>query len=141
MCVLFRLLGVLTCTVKQGGQHEESWAPVQAAVNYATTMTVDGQNRDLVNYWQRSCVCAGDRLILRLGLVNVKRDGSALQAAQTREFQLTSYHERPVTLCVCLLAGCVPQSTSPSVSRVRNSRCSFASSGSRHEVAFHNLDP
>ena len=38
--------------VAQGGLLETGLAPVQAAVNHVTTMTVDGQNRDLVNYWQ-----------------------------------------------------------------------------------------
>ena len=72
---------------------------MQSAVNYATTMTVDGQNRDLVNYWQRQTICAGDRLIFRLVLANTKRDLSPLEAnaPKTREFQLTSYHERPVS--------------------------------------------
>jgi hypothetical protein len=83
--------GICAGSEHQGGQHEESWAPVQAAVNYTTTMTVDGQNRDLVNYWHEKGVFAGDRLILRL--VRVGR----LEREATREFQLTSYYERPVS--------------------------------------------
>jgi hypothetical protein len=86
--------GVCAGSEYQGGQHEESWAPVQAAVNYTTTMTVDGQNRDLVNYWHERNVHAGDRLILRLVLVPKR------EQEQTREFQLTSYHERPVSAAV-----------------------------------------
>ena len=87
---LFTPHGVCAGSEHQGGQHEESWAPVQAAVNYTTTMTVDGQNRDLVNYWHEKSLYAGDRLVLRLVLV------PELQQDATREFQLTSYYERPV---------------------------------------------
>ena len=83
--------GICAGSEYQGGQHEESWAPVQAAVNYTTTMTVDGQNRDLVNYWHEQCVYAGDRLLLRLMLTpNMEKEW-------TREYQLTSYHERPIS--------------------------------------------
>lgn len=88
---LFKPHGVCAGSEHQGGQHEESWAPVQAAVNYTTTMTVDGQNRDLVNYWHEQGVYAGDRLILRL----VLRKG-----VKTQEYQLTSYYERPVSATV-----------------------------------------
>ena len=92
---LFKPHGVCAGSEKQGGQHEESWAPVQAAVNYTTTMTVDGQNRDLMNYWHSLHICAGDRLLLRLELVN---EGSA--AGHTQEHLLTSYYKRPVSATV-----------------------------------------
>ncbi len=95
----FKPHGICAGSEHQGGQHEASWAPVQAAVNYATTMTVDGQNRDLVNYWQRLGVCAGDRLLLRLVLANTGTTG-ALLAPRTREFQLTAYYEGPVSATV-----------------------------------------
>ena len=75
--------GVCAGSEKQGGQHEETWSPVQAAVNYTTTMTVDGQNRDLVNYWQEKHVCEGDRLLLRLELFN-----SGAVQPRTEEVQL-----------------------------------------------------
>jgi hypothetical protein len=88
---LFKPHGICAGSEKQGGQHEETWAPVQAAVNYTTTMTVDGQNRDLINYWHSMHICAGDRLILRLEPRNA---GSAKN--QPKEFQLTSYYKRPV---------------------------------------------
>ena len=86
--------GICAGSEHQGGQHEENWAPVQAAVNYTTTMTVDGQNRDLVNYWHTKTVYAGDRLILRLELVPKS------EKEISREFQLTSYYERPVSAAV-----------------------------------------
>ena len=66
--------GICAGSEKQGGLHETGLAPVQAAVNHVTTMTVDGQNRDLVNYWRgvglsrggRGGISAGDQLIFRL---------------------------------------------------------------------------
>jgi hypothetical protein len=92
---LFQPHGICAGSEKQGGQHEETWAPVQAAVNYTTTMTVDGQNRDLQNYWHSMHICAGDRLILRLEPRNA---GDAKN--QAREFHLTQYYKRPVSATI-----------------------------------------
>jgi hypothetical protein len=92
---LFQPHGICANSEKQGGQHEETWAPVQAAVNYTTTMTVDGQNRDLQNYWHSMHICAGDRLILRLEPRNA---GNAPN--QAREFHLTQYYKRPVSATI-----------------------------------------
>ena len=58
--------GVCAGSEHQGGKHETGLAPVQAAVNHVTTMTVDGQNRDLVNFWRTSDLSAGDNLIYKL---------------------------------------------------------------------------
>lgn len=58
--------GICAGSEHQGGKHETGLAPVQAAANHVTTMTVDGQNTDLVNYWRASTINAGDVLILRL---------------------------------------------------------------------------
>ena len=58
--------GICAGSEHQGGKHETGLAPVQAAVNHVTTMTIDGQNRDLVNYWRRHNIGAGDQLIFRL---------------------------------------------------------------------------
>ena len=58
--------GICAGSEKQGGQTETGFAPVQAAANHVTTMTVDGQNIDLVNYWACENLNAGDQLILRL---------------------------------------------------------------------------
>ena len=41
-------IGICSMSEKQGGQHEIGLKPVQAAANFFTTLTVDGQNRDLV---------------------------------------------------------------------------------------------
>lgn len=73
--------GICAGSEKQGGQHEMGLAPVQAAVSHVTTMTVDGQNRDLVNYWRavglerggRSGISAGDELIFRLAYLKTQR--------------------------------------------------------------------
>lgn len=59
-------IGICSMSEKQGGQHEVGLKPVQAATNFFTTLTVDGQNRDLVNIWRAIDVDAGDFLILRL---------------------------------------------------------------------------
>jgi hypothetical protein len=58
--------GVCAGSENQGGKHETGLAPVQGAVNHVTTMTVDGQNRDLVNFWRRCDLDAGDQIIYRL---------------------------------------------------------------------------
>jgi hypothetical protein len=62
--------GICAGSENQGGQHDK---PVQAATSYFTTMTVDGQNRDLVNIWRNVDINGGDQLILYLGAV--KRGG------------------------------------------------------------------
>jgi hypothetical protein len=65
---------------------------VQATVNYVTTMTVDGQNRDLMNYWHAHTIQAGDRLILAL---------RETRPPKTQEmFSLNSYYKAPVTQTV-----------------------------------------
>lgn len=58
--------GICAGSEHQGGKHETGLAPVQSAANHITSMTIDGQNRDLVNLWRRIDVSAGDQLIFRL---------------------------------------------------------------------------
>ena len=65
----FKPFGIAAGSEKQGGLHETGLAPVQAAASHYTTLTVDGQNRDLVNIWQGVDVQAGDNLILRCDFV------------------------------------------------------------------------
>jgi hypothetical protein len=65
----FKPFGIAAGSEKQGGLHETGLAPVQAAASHYTTLTVDGQNRDLVNIWQAVDVQAGDNLILRCDFV------------------------------------------------------------------------
>ena len=59
-------IGISVMSEKQGGQHEIGLGPVQAAASFFTTLTVDGQNRDLVNIWRHVSVEGGDHLIVRL---------------------------------------------------------------------------
>ena len=80
--------GICAGSEHQGGQHEhDGGQPVQAAVNFVTTMTVDGKNVDLVNYWYRKNMLAGDELIFRLDL----------QKITTKTFELSSYYKQPVS--------------------------------------------
>ncbi len=86
--------GICAGSEKQGGQHEGGFAPVQSAVNYVTTMTVDGQNRDLMNYWHGHTVHGGDRLILTLQL------SEFTDAGHVQPFSLNSYYKKPVAQSV-----------------------------------------
>ena len=79
MC--FLPYGICAGSEKQGGQHETGLAPVVAAVSHVTTMTIDGQNRDLVNFWRAQNLQAGDQLIYRLGF------------QETRSFTLNHYYK------------------------------------------------
>ena len=76
--------GICAGSEHQGGKHETGLAPVQAAANHVTTMTVDGQNRDLVNYWRASNISAGDILIFRL------------EKVPTKQFTLNHYYKQMV---------------------------------------------
>ena len=76
--------GICAGSEHQGGKHETGLAPVQSAANHVTTMTVDGQNRDLVNYWRASNVSAGDVLIFRL------------EKVPTKDFTLNHYYKEMV---------------------------------------------
>lgn len=76
--------GICAGSEKQGGLHETGLAPVQAAVNHVTTLTIDGQNRDLVNLWRNTNISAGDQLIFRL------------EYLPTRTFTLNHYYKGTV---------------------------------------------
>ena len=67
-------IGISVMSEKQGGQHEVGLGPVQAAASFFTTLTIDGQNRDLINIWRHVSVEGGDHLILRLDFDETKRD-------------------------------------------------------------------
>jgi hypothetical protein len=89
---IFIPFGICAGSEKQGGQHEGGFAPVQSAVNYVTTMTVDGQNRDLMNYWHAHMIQAGDRLILALRETRPPKPQEM--------FSLNSYYKEPITQTV-----------------------------------------
>jgi hypothetical protein len=83
--------GICAGSEKQGGQHEGRDKPVQAAASYFTTMTVDGQNRDLVNIWRHVDIEGGDHLILHLSPVT--RGPKLL-------YTLNHYHNGTVSKCI-----------------------------------------
>jgi hypothetical protein len=86
--------GICAGSEHQGGQHEHDGGhPVQAAVNFVTTMTVDGKNVDLVNYWHGKSVLAGDELIFRLELQAIPK---------SKTFALSTYYKQPVSETVKL---------------------------------------
>ena len=58
--------GVCAGSEDQGGLHETGLAPVSSAVNHVTTLTVDGQNRDLINFWRHISLDSADEVIYRL---------------------------------------------------------------------------
>jgi hypothetical protein len=60
---------------KQGGQHEVGLKPVQAAASFFTTLTVDCQNRDLVNIWRAVDLNGGDFLSVELQFAQKTDDG------------------------------------------------------------------
>ena len=64
--------GICAGSEKQGGLHETGFAPIQVSCSHMTTLTVDGQNRDLVNYWQHIELHAGDVLVFRKKTMRVQ---------------------------------------------------------------------
>jgi hypothetical protein len=77
--------GICAGSEKQGGQHEHDGPQaVIAPVNFVITMTVDGKNVDLVNYWYDKSMLAGDELIFRLEEQKVNK-----------HFTLSSYYKDP----------------------------------------------
>jgi hypothetical protein len=84
--------GICAGSEHQGGQHEHAGGhPVQAAVNFVTTMTIDGKNVDLVNYWYGHSMVAGDELIFRL---------EKQEITESKEFTLSRYYKEPVSVAV-----------------------------------------
>jgi hypothetical protein len=80
-------IGICAGSEKQGGLHETGLSPVQAACSHVTTLTLDGQNRDLVNYWQAEDLSAGDILIFRMGVL------------ETQAYTLNHYYKGVVSKC------------------------------------------
>jgi hypothetical protein len=82
-------IGICSMSEKQGGQHEVGLKPVQAAASFFTTLTVDCQNRDLVNIWRAVDLNAGDFLTLQLQVHSI-RDNRHVQ------FVLNHYYKGTV---------------------------------------------
>jgi hypothetical protein len=55
----FRPLGVVIGSEKQGGQHEVGQKTVTWPVAYIVTISIDGRNENLCNYWRHLDVSAG----------------------------------------------------------------------------------
>jgi len=58
----FRPLGVVIGSEKQGGQHEVGQKTVTWPVAYIVTISIDGRNENLCNYWRHLDVSSGSDL-------------------------------------------------------------------------------
>ena len=109
--------GICAGSEHQGGKHESSHsnASIQPgrAVNFVTTMTVDGKNEDLVNYWYKHDLCAGDTLLFTLE----RKLGSEINA---REYHLTRYYKQPVRRSIRMHAESDCWQLVPHVHRVKD---------------------
>jgi hypothetical protein len=118
--------GICAGSEHQGGQHETGYAPVQSAVNYVTTMTVDGKNIDLVNYWYDKSALAGDELIFKLK--KLPRGNMA--------FNLTSYYKDPQHKTVTTGVDCwqlVPDISRQDPETFERERCTHANAWKHHQ--------
>ena len=101
--------GICAGSEHQGGQHEHTGGqPVQAAVNFVTTMTVDGKNVDLVNYWYGLSMIAGDELVFRLEKQEIK---------ESKEFHLSRYYKEPVSVSVNPYTRVDPNNPPPNMNK------------------------
>ena len=89
-------IGICVMSEKQGGQHEVGIKPVQAAASFYATMTVDGQNRDVVNIWRGVNIQGGDSLILRLDFDEDNVHGANRQYHYTLNHYYKGYESREV---------------------------------------------
>lgn len=92
--------GICAGSEHQGGKHEGSQMPIQPgrAVNFVTTMTVDGKNEDLVNYWYGQDLSAGDTLLFTL-------KEHTPEEINKRQYQMTRYYKQPVKSTINLPDG------------------------------------
>jgi hypothetical protein len=58
----FRPIGVVIGSAKQGGQHECSNSPVTWPVSYVVTISIDGKNENICNYWRHTDISSGSLL-------------------------------------------------------------------------------
>ena len=61
-----RPMGVVIGSDKQGGQHQGSNKAVTFPVDFVATVSVDGRNENLCNFWKCGDVNSGDALLLHL---------------------------------------------------------------------------
>ena len=83
-------MGICSTSEKQGGQHETGFKPVQAAASFFVTLTVDGQNRDLVNIWRGGDVEGGDLLLVQL---QYKENTASGNNQITQSYTLNHYYK------------------------------------------------
>ena len=95
----FKPIGICSTSEKQGGQHEVGMKPVQAAASFFVTLTVDGQNRDLVNLWRGVNVQGGDQLLLQLEYIYLAN------ASRCQAYKLNHYYKGSVQRSVQMAAG------------------------------------
>ena len=58
----FRPIGVVIGSAKQGGRHETSNSACTAPVAYIVTISIDGRNENLCNYWRNMNLSSGSDL-------------------------------------------------------------------------------
>lgn len=61
-----RPIGVVIGSDKQGGQHQGSNKAVTWPVDFVATISIDGRNENLCNFWKSNDVNSGDELLLQL---------------------------------------------------------------------------
>jgi hypothetical protein len=86
-------IGICSTSEKQGGQHETGFKPVQAAASFFVTLTVDGQNRDLVNIWRGVDVEGGDLLLVQLEYRERKKRTHDIGPPITQTYVLNHYYK------------------------------------------------
>ena len=86
-------IGICSTSEKQGGQHETGFKPVQTAASFFVTLTVDGQNRDLVNIWRGVDVEGGDLLLVQLEYRERKKMTEEIGAPITQMYVLNHYYK------------------------------------------------
>ncbi len=101
-------IGICAMSEKQGGQHEVGLKPVQAAASFFTTLTVDGQNRDVVNIWRANDLSAGDFLIFELQIYPMSKiNGNFVlnhyyKSTVAKAFQFHDYLKWGIFLIPCV---------------------------------------
>ena len=65
-----RPMGVVIGSDKQGGQHQGSNKAVTFPVDFVATVSIDGRNENLCNFWKCCDVNSGDPLLLSLAPYN-----------------------------------------------------------------------
>ncbi|KAJ1466584.1 hypothetical protein T484DRAFT_1756514 [Baffinella frigidus] len=64
----FRPLGVVIGSDKQGGQHELNNASVTFPVSYVVTISIDGKNENICNYWRHTHISSGSLLGFKVAM-------------------------------------------------------------------------